>query len=266
MVDRALEAEPEAADKVREGNMKAIGPIVGVRHARDQGPRRRRRGDPDHPPEAGPVMAWDVVIAGGGFGGASAARELERLLPKQSARLVLVNDVNFLLYTPFLPEAAAGTLEPRHVVTPLRDILKRTYLRLGGVTGHDPGGPHGSAPHPRGRGRRAALRPAPAGAGLGLAAVAGARPRPARDRVQEPRRRDLAAQPRGRDARGGERERGSGPSRRAAHLRLRRRRLRRARGAGRASGLRRRRDGLLSARPAARDALDPGRGDRQGAS
>jgi NADH dehydrogenase len=83
-------------------------------------------------------MAWNVVIAGGGFGGAHAARRLERLLPKQSARLVLVNDVNFLLYTPFLPEAAAGTLEPRHVVTPLRDILKRTYLRLGAVTAHDP--------------------------------------------------------------------------------------------------------------------------------
>jgi NADH:ubiquinone reductase (H+-translocating) len=84
-------------------------------------------------------MAWNVVIAGGGFGGAMAARELERILPKQSARLTLVNDVNFLLYTPFLPEAAAGTLEPRHVVTPLREILDRTYLRLGRVSGHDPG-------------------------------------------------------------------------------------------------------------------------------
>jgi NADH:quinone reductase (non-electrogenic) len=83
-------------------------------------------------------MAWNVVIAGGGFGGAMAARELERLMPGQSARLVLVNDVNFLLYTPFLPEAAAGTLEPRHVVTPLREILKRTYLRLGTVCAHDP--------------------------------------------------------------------------------------------------------------------------------
>jgi NADH dehydrogenase len=83
-------------------------------------------------------MAWNVVIAGGGFGGAMAARELERILPRQSARLVLVNDVNFLLYTPFLPEAAAGTLEPRHVVTPLREILDRTYLRLGTVSGHDP--------------------------------------------------------------------------------------------------------------------------------
>ncbi|MDQ3572335.1 MAG: NAD(P)/FAD-dependent oxidoreductase [Actinomycetota bacterium] len=83
-------------------------------------------------------MAWNIVIAGGGFAGAATARELERLLPKQSARLILVNDVNFMLYTPFLPEAAAGTLEPRHVVTPLRDILRRTYLRLGAVSGHDP--------------------------------------------------------------------------------------------------------------------------------
>ena len=67
-----------------------------------------------------------------------AARELERILPKQSTRLVLVNDTNFMLYTPFLPEAAAGTLEPRHVVTPLRDILRRTYLRLGSIVAHDP--------------------------------------------------------------------------------------------------------------------------------
>lgn len=83
-------------------------------------------------------MAWNVVIAGGGFGGAAAARELERLMPRQSARMVLVNETNFALYTPFLPEAAAGTLEPRHVVTPLREILKRTYLRIGSIVGHDP--------------------------------------------------------------------------------------------------------------------------------
>src|ERR1700761_2785325 len=83
-------------------------------------------------------MAWNVVIAGGGFGGLAAARELERTMPKQSARLMLVNETNFSTYTPFLPGAAAGTLEPRHVVTPLRDILKRTYIRLGQVVGHDP--------------------------------------------------------------------------------------------------------------------------------
>jgi NADH:ubiquinone reductase (H+-translocating) len=83
-------------------------------------------------------MAWNVVIVGGGFGGARCARELEHLLPKQSARLILVNDVNFMLYTPFLPEAAAGLLEPRHVVTPLREMLHRANLKLGAVTAHDP--------------------------------------------------------------------------------------------------------------------------------
>lgn len=83
------------------------------------------------------AMAWNIVIAGGGFAGANVARHLEKVLPTQSARLTLVNDVNFLLYTPFLPEAAAGTLEPRHVVTPLRDILHRTNLRLGVIDAHD---------------------------------------------------------------------------------------------------------------------------------
>src|ERR1700712_3585784 len=83
-------------------------------------------------------MAWHVVIAGGGFGGFYAARTLERVLPPQAARVTLINDVNFMLYTPLLPGAAAGTLEPRHVVVPLREELGRTDLHLGSITGHDP--------------------------------------------------------------------------------------------------------------------------------
>jgi NADH:ubiquinone reductase (H+-translocating) len=83
-------------------------------------------------------MAWHVVIAGGGFGGLYAARTLERVLPTQSARVTVVNDVNFMLYTPLLPGAAAGTLEPRHVVVPLREELSRSDLRLGSVVGARP--------------------------------------------------------------------------------------------------------------------------------
>jgi NADH dehydrogenase len=82
-------------------------------------------------------VAWDVVISGGGFGGLHTARQLERSMPPHSTRITLVNDVNFMLYTPFLPEAAAGTLEPRHVVTPLRDVLRHTRLILGAVTARD---------------------------------------------------------------------------------------------------------------------------------
>jgi NADH:ubiquinone reductase (H+-translocating) len=70
-------------------------------------------------------MAHDVLILGGGFGGLTAARRLERKLPHQAAKVTLVN-VNFMLYTPLLPGAAAGTLEPRHVVVPLREQLHRT--------------------------------------------------------------------------------------------------------------------------------------------
>ena len=83
-------------------------------------------------------MAWRVVIAGGGFGGLYAARRLERVLPPQSAHITLVSESNFLLYTPLLPGAAAGTLEPRHVVVPLREELERTDIRLGRVTGAEP--------------------------------------------------------------------------------------------------------------------------------
>src|SRR5881398_2036953 len=83
-------------------------------------------------------MAWNVAIAGGGFGGFYAARRLERVLPSGSARVTLVSDVNFMLYTPLLPGAAAGTLEPRHVVVPLREELRRTDLRLGRVCSADP--------------------------------------------------------------------------------------------------------------------------------
>src|SRR4051794_13595370 len=83
-------------------------------------------------------MAWHVVIAGGGFGGFYAARPPQRTLPAQSTRVTLVSDVNFMLYTPLLPGAAAGTLEPRHVVVPLREALDRTDLRIGAVVDAEP--------------------------------------------------------------------------------------------------------------------------------
>jgi NADH dehydrogenase len=83
-------------------------------------------------------MALDVVIAGGGFGGLHAARRLERRLPRHSARITLVTDQNFLLYTPLLPGAASGSLEPRHVVVPLREELDWTDIRIARVTGADP--------------------------------------------------------------------------------------------------------------------------------
>ncbi|HTW12112.1 MAG TPA: NAD(P)/FAD-dependent oxidoreductase [Solirubrobacteraceae bacterium] len=86
-----------------------------------------------------PRISQHIVIAGGGFGGYYTAKQLERSAPA-GARITLINDTNFLTYAPLLPSAAAGTVDPRHIVVPLREHLKRTMLRVGYVTGGDPQG------------------------------------------------------------------------------------------------------------------------------
>lgn len=85
-------------------------------------------------------MARRILIAGGGFGGFYAARSLERALAPASAHVTLVNDANFMLYTPLLPGAAGATLDPRHVVVPLRSMLGSTEVVIGRVSGCDPAG------------------------------------------------------------------------------------------------------------------------------
>ena len=40
-----------------------------------------------------------------------------------------------MTYQPFLPEAAAGSVEPRHVVVPLRKVLRQCNVITGAVTG-----------------------------------------------------------------------------------------------------------------------------------
>jgi NADH dehydrogenase len=68
-----------------------------------------------------------VLILGGGFAGAYVAR----LLGNRGA--TIVSRENFMLYTPLLPEAASGTLEPRHTVVPLRVMCPHAELLLGDV-------------------------------------------------------------------------------------------------------------------------------------
>ena len=51
--------------------------------------------------------------------------------------MLLVAPENFLLFAPLLPEAASGTIEPRHAVIPLREMLRRTQLLVGQVTDVD---------------------------------------------------------------------------------------------------------------------------------
>ena len=69
-----------------------------------------------------------TLIVGGGFAGAYVAR----LLRKRGA--TIVSPENFMLFTPLLPEAASGTLEPRHAVVPLRLMCPHADLLLGRAT------------------------------------------------------------------------------------------------------------------------------------
>jgi NADH dehydrogenase len=71
-----------------------------------------------------------TLILGGGFAGSWVAR----LLGKRGAETTIVCPENFMLFTPLLPEAASGTLEPRHIVVPLRMMCPRSELLLGRAT------------------------------------------------------------------------------------------------------------------------------------
>ncbi len=72
-----------------------------------------------------------TLVLGGGFAGSYVAR----LIGKRGSAIVCPE--NYMLYTPLLPEAGAGTLEPRHVVVPLRQMCPHAELFLGHVTALD---------------------------------------------------------------------------------------------------------------------------------
>ena len=72
-----------------------------------------------------------TLILGGGFAGSYVAK----LLKKQGA--TIVSRENFMLFASMLPEAASGTLEPRHVVVPLRLMCPHADLVLGRAVAHD---------------------------------------------------------------------------------------------------------------------------------
>ncbi len=74
-----------------------------------------------------------IVIVGGGFAGVAAARRLEQRLSPAEAEVVLLSRENYSLFTPMLPEVVSGELEVRHIVTPIRQQLRRTRFVLADV-------------------------------------------------------------------------------------------------------------------------------------
>jgi NADH dehydrogenase len=78
-----------------------------------------------------------ILIVGGGYVGMYTALRLQKKLRRNEARITIVDPQNYMTYQPFLPETAAGSLEPRHVVVPLRKVLKQCRVLTGLVTGID---------------------------------------------------------------------------------------------------------------------------------
>ncbi len=77
-----------------------------------------------------------VLVVGGGFAGFHCARALEKL-PPGTVDVTLVSSTDYLLYSPLLPDVAAGVIDPRAVAVPLHRTLSRTRIVTGRVTGLD---------------------------------------------------------------------------------------------------------------------------------
>jgi NADH dehydrogenase len=79
-----------------------------------------------------------IVIVGGGYVGLYTGLRLQRTLRKElrdeSVRITLIDPQSYMTYQPFLPEAAAGNISPRHVVAPLRRVLPMVRILNGRVS------------------------------------------------------------------------------------------------------------------------------------
>jgi NADH dehydrogenase len=75
-----------------------------------------------------------ILIVGGGYAGFYTAWKLEKQLRKGEAEVTMVDPLPYMIYQPFLPEVAAGSIEPRHAVVAHRRHLKKTNIVTAKVT------------------------------------------------------------------------------------------------------------------------------------
>jgi len=63
-----------------------------------------------------------ILILGGGFGGMHILKELQKKLDVKNTRITIVSENNYFLFTPMIPEATSGMLNPRDITTPIREF------------------------------------------------------------------------------------------------------------------------------------------------
>jgi NADH dehydrogenase len=76
-----------------------------------------------------------ILIVGGGYAGFYTALKLEKWLSRGEADVYIVDPLPYMTYQPFLPEVAAGSIEPRHALVSHRKHLKKTTVITARVTG-----------------------------------------------------------------------------------------------------------------------------------
>ena len=68
-----------------------------------------------------------VVILGGGYGGVYTALGLQKAARRGQIKLSLVSKENFFLFYPMLAEVVSGSIEPPHIVNPIRRMLPHVH-------------------------------------------------------------------------------------------------------------------------------------------
>ena len=79
------------------------------------------------------MSAKRILVVGAGHVGFYAALRLSRKMRSRDAEVLVVDPQPHMTYQPFLPEAAAGSISPRHAVVPLRRALRRCHILAGEV-------------------------------------------------------------------------------------------------------------------------------------
>ena len=98
----------------RGGGLPYIGPMSAAPATRTERPR--------------------LLIVGGGYVGLYTTMRLLKKLRADEAVVTVVDPRSYMTYQPFLPEAAAGAVSPRHLVVPLRRVLQGAEIITAKVT------------------------------------------------------------------------------------------------------------------------------------
>ncbi|MBB4893832.1 NADH dehydrogenase [Streptomyces olivoverticillatus] len=125
---------PEKTEKAESAEKSGNAEKTG-KNEKPERPEQRQEAEQRQTPEK--KRPARILIVGGGYVGMYTALRLQRKLGRGEADILVIDPEPYMTYQPFLPEAAAGSISPRHVVVPLRRTLKKCQVITGEATAID---------------------------------------------------------------------------------------------------------------------------------